>query len=128
MKRTLRLTTELVAEIALLDLVLPDDRGRGAHAPVELLEHVVVDQREADVLVPARLAAPRVNLPQQVEGSTRTGVGKGERGRLGLGSDGLRGLDGPCGNGGTGRALVLGRRLGRWGHGSAQQQRGAGSK
>ena len=44
-----------------------DDRGRGAHPSEEFLQDVVVDQRQAHILVPARLPGLGVDFAQQVE-------------------------------------------------------------
>ena len=52
-----RRATELRSKVATLDLELTNDRRRGSHAAVQLVEDVVVDQRDLDVLVAPEFAS-----------------------------------------------------------------------
>ena len=64
MQGRLRPPAELSTPVVLIDLEILDDRGGCPHSQVQLAEYVVVDQREADVLVSPTLAAGAVDLAQ----------------------------------------------------------------
>ena len=79
---------KLGAEVAPCRIELAHDRRGGAHADVDFLQDVVVNQRQLDVFVAAALSRFTVDLAEQVElGTLAVALGFLAEGRiLGLGS------------------------------------------
>ena len=62
-----RRLAELGGEVALIDAHIDRDDSSGAHPGGQLAEDVVIDQGDADVLVPPSFASAGIHFAQQVQ-------------------------------------------------------------
>ena len=76
---------ELGGPIRTINLKVLHGGGRNAEPLIELLEHVVVDQGQADVFVAAPLALLGVHLAEQVEPCSIRSIRRGDRASFAFG-------------------------------------------